>query len=194
MRELMTKSAQKNNIAFIIGNGLSRNEFNLEVLMGKGTIYGCNALYRDFMPDFLVAIDDPIIEEINESDFPKDRFIVPPDDDQLESALYHKGGYRPRSNAGTNAILEAIKQGHYKLICLGFDFLIAHMQFSTANIYDKSTCYEAKTRASYMDNLNRAKYLEWVCNQNRNVQFVMVYPRQKFTVHSIKAPNIQGCY
>ena len=45
-------------IAFVIGNGQSRSHFNLNTLRGKGTIYGCNALYRDFMPDVLVATDD----------------------------------------------------------------------------------------------------------------------------------------
>ena len=51
-------------VAFIIGNGPSRAEFDIASLRGLGTIYGCNALYRDFTPDYLVAIDPPIIEEI----------------------------------------------------------------------------------------------------------------------------------
>jgi len=50
--------------AFIIGNGVSRKGFDLEQLRGKGVIYGCNALYRDFMPDILVATDDKMREEI----------------------------------------------------------------------------------------------------------------------------------
>ena len=50
--------------AFIIGNGVSRKGFDLEQLRGKGVIYGCNALYRDFMPDVLVATDDKMREEI----------------------------------------------------------------------------------------------------------------------------------
>ena len=64
--------------AFIIGNGLSRKKFKLEKLIGQGCIFGCNALYRDFTPDYLVAIDHKIIAEINNSDYPKNRFIVPP--------------------------------------------------------------------------------------------------------------------
>ena len=34
--------------AFIIGNGPTRLDINLHDLVGKGKIYGCNALYRDF--------------------------------------------------------------------------------------------------------------------------------------------------
>ncbi len=59
-------------IAFVIGNGQSRSHFNLNTLRGKGTIYGCNALYRDFMPDVLVATDDKIREEIELSEINPD--------------------------------------------------------------------------------------------------------------------------
>ena len=59
-------------IAFVIGNGQSRSHFNLNTLRGKGTIYGCNALYRDFMPDVLVATDDKMREEIELSEINPD--------------------------------------------------------------------------------------------------------------------------
>ena len=49
---------------FIIGNGESREGFDLETLRPHGTIYGCNALYRDFMPDVLTAVDHGIMHEI----------------------------------------------------------------------------------------------------------------------------------
>ena len=40
-----------NETCFVIGNGESRNIFgNLHALKNKGTIYGCNAIYRDY-PD-----------------------------------------------------------------------------------------------------------------------------------------------
>ena len=34
--------------AFIIGNGKSRIGFDLLLLKHNGTVFGCNALYRDF--------------------------------------------------------------------------------------------------------------------------------------------------
>lgn len=58
--------------AFIIGNGKSRQGFDLNQLRGKGKIYGCNALYRDFLPDVLVATDDKMREEIELSDINPD--------------------------------------------------------------------------------------------------------------------------
>ena len=51
-------------IGFVVGNGESRKTFNLEKLQGRGPIYGCNALYRDFTPDVLFARDKEMIAEI----------------------------------------------------------------------------------------------------------------------------------
>ena len=42
---------------FCIGNGESRKDFDLETLRPHGKIYGCNALYRDFTPDVIIAVD-----------------------------------------------------------------------------------------------------------------------------------------
>ena len=49
---------------FCIGNGESREGFDLEKLRPHGTIYGCNAIYRDFMPDVLTAVDQGIMHEV----------------------------------------------------------------------------------------------------------------------------------
>lgn len=51
---------------FIVGNGESRRDFTLSRLYGKGTIYGCNAIYRDFKPDLLFVRDKRMIEEIKD--------------------------------------------------------------------------------------------------------------------------------
>ena len=47
--------------AFCFGNGNSRKELSLKDFRKYGTIIGCNALYRDFSPDILVALDSRII-------------------------------------------------------------------------------------------------------------------------------------
>ena len=57
------------NRAFCIGNGESRKGFDLEQLRPHGKIYGCNALYRDFTPDVLVAVDHGICHEIYNSGY-----------------------------------------------------------------------------------------------------------------------------
>ena len=42
---------KKSDIVFVLGNGTSRKDILLEPLRQHGTIYGCNALYREFKPD-----------------------------------------------------------------------------------------------------------------------------------------------
>lgn len=54
---------------FLIGNGESRIGFDLNKLRPYGKIYGCNALYRDFTPDVLVAVDHGIMHEIYHSGY-----------------------------------------------------------------------------------------------------------------------------
>ena len=52
--------------AFIIGNGESRPIFPIQDLKGKGIIYGCNAIYRDYpmLCDHIVAVNPPMYEEL----------------------------------------------------------------------------------------------------------------------------------
>jgi len=55
---------QKVKRVFCIGNGESRQGFDLDKLKPFGKIYGCNAIYRDYMPDVLTAVDHGIMHEI----------------------------------------------------------------------------------------------------------------------------------
>ena len=54
---------------FCLGNGESRKDVNLDALKPHGKIYGCNALYREYTPDVLVAVDQGIIHEIYHSGY-----------------------------------------------------------------------------------------------------------------------------
>ena len=55
--------------AFVLGNGISRRDIDLTTLNQYGKIYGCNALYREYTPDVLVATDRPIAAHIQESGY-----------------------------------------------------------------------------------------------------------------------------
>jgi hypothetical protein len=179
------------NTAFIIGNGTSRKDFDLTRLKPYGTVFGCNALYRDYpdfsFPDFLVSIDDGIITEIEASEFPKDRFIVPPMDERWEPSECNIG--RPRSNAGVNAMREAIKMGHNQLICLGFDFLIADADQSVSNLYDGTNNYGMEVRANANDNPGRINYVAWLTRSNPDVDFIFIFP-DGLTINSISGKNV----
>lgn len=177
------------NTAFIIGNGSTRENLPLEDLKGHGTIYGCNALYRDYpafnIPDYLVAIDPEIIKEIRESDFPNNRFIIPPYDEQFEPEEYSP--LRFRSNAGMNSMLEAIKADHNFLYCIGFDFIFKDIDIASGNVYDGTPAYDESIRATENDCENRMKYLSWFMRKHSNVSFIFVVPKKPLELR-----NYQG--
>lgn len=177
--------------AIIIGNGRSRYGLGLKRFTEFGVTFGCNAIYRDFpqnnFPDYIVAIDDGIIHELVDSDYPAARMIFPPENERWEPAECNPN--RPRSNAGMNAMIEAIKRGHKDLIMLGFDFLLLDKKQSVSNLYDGTSNYGPETRASAADNPNRVKYLAWLINKHPEVTFIFAYPNLEPT-YNIKAPNL----
>ena len=167
--------------AFIIGNGKSRIGFDLMLLKHNGTVFGCNALYRDFdisnyaLPHYLVAIDPKMQEEIDMSDFPRPRIIFPPEEECWEPKEYNPN--RPRSNAGMNAVLESIKRNFTELYCIGFDFLLQDDIGSVSNIYDGTNAYERDVRCSLRDSRARMGYLGYIIEKNNNINFNFIYRR-----------------
>ena len=63
--------------AYIIGNGPSRRDLMLDTL--PGITFGCNALYRDFAPDYLVSGDSRILKEICGDEYPLKHKCIFPD-------------------------------------------------------------------------------------------------------------------
>jgi len=179
------------NTAFIIGNGTSRKGIDLTRLKPYGTVFGCNALYRDYpdysFPDFIVSIDDGIISEIECSDFPSKRFLVPPVDERWEPAECNIG--RPRSNAGVNAMREAIKMEFNQLICVGFDFLATDNKQSVSNVYDGTNNYGMEVRANAADNPGRIRYVQWLTNSNPDIDFIFIFPND-FKVNPLFGKNV----
>ena len=54
---------------FCFGNGNSRKTLDLDKFKQHGTVIGCNAIYRDYTPDILVALDTGIAHEIYRSGY-----------------------------------------------------------------------------------------------------------------------------
>ena len=76
-----------NNI-FVIGNGESRKNIDLDTLKSKGKVYGCNALYRDFSPDVLVCVDTKMIFEVIDNGYCKDHQCSFSDWDEFPAEMY----------------------------------------------------------------------------------------------------------
>ncbi len=172
-------------LAYIVGNGLTREAFDIKDIKdngigpySKGPIFACNAAYRNFPDqiDYLIALDNKIISEINASDFPKNKFIVPALDEQYEDIRYSPN--RHRNNAAMVAMKEAIKMGYTNLICLGLDFVIDDKELNIGNLYDGTNGYEMVTRASYFDTISRCRYMKWFAKQNKQITFTFLFPKE----------------
>ena len=109
--------------AYIIGNGPSREGFNLNTLKASGQTYGCNALYRDFMPDYLFMVDSKITKGIVEDRVYEKCICYAP---SLEVNRYPgKINLIPNNPywvSGQQAMWTACVHGHKNIYLIGFDF------------------------------------------------------------------------
>lgn len=128
--------------AFILGNGLSRKHIDLNQLKLHGSIYGCNALYREFTPDVLVATDRPIATQIQESGYSsKHRFHTRKPIANLGAKPVPTEYYG--NSSGPIACSLAALDGHKQIYLLGFD-LGADQNNSFNNIYAGTEFYKAQ--------------------------------------------------
>jgi hypothetical protein len=117
------KQNPPNNTAFVLGNGRSRMTVSLQPLSSLGTVYGCNALYREFTPDALIAVDVKMVNEIISSGYNRDHEVwTNPNKgiiskDRLNIFNPHKGW-----SSGPTALWLACSRGHKDIYILGFDY------------------------------------------------------------------------
>jgi hypothetical protein len=127
--------------AYIIGNGPSRKGFDLNLLRSTGQIYGCNALYRDFVPDFLFMVDSKISKAIVDDRVYEKCVCYAP---SLEVNRY-KGALNlipnnPHWVSGQAAMWTACVHGHKNVYLIGFDFR-QYGKGQLNNIYQDTPCY-----------------------------------------------------
>lgn len=158
-------------IAFVLGNGLSRQHLNLAHLKNCGKIYGCNALYRTFTPDVLVATDKPIAEAIQNSGYAlTNRFYTrrPIEGLGANQVLKQYHGY----SSGPNALSIAANDGNQTIFLLGFDMgPTAENKFN--NIYADTEFYK-KSDANPTFTGNWVKQICQVVKDYPNTQFFRI--------------------
>ena len=122
-------TAKARGNGYIIGNGPSRKNFDLNLLKKSGQTYGCNALYRDFMPDFIFSVDGKMtLTMVQDKVYEKCVHYAPslevnrhPPDNNGNSYL-HLVPHNPHWISGSQAMWTACVHGHKNIILIGFDF------------------------------------------------------------------------
>jgi hypothetical protein len=126
--------------AFVVGNGISRQGIDLTQLQQLGPVYGCNALYREFTPDILVATDRAISAHIEKSGYPLTNKFYTRRPTPNSGALALPKQYYGYSS-GPNACALAAANDHVHIYMLGFDMgPTLNQKFN--NIYAGSEFYK----------------------------------------------------
>ena len=134
------RDLHRNDPALVIGNGRSRLGSDLNALSAGYITFGCNALYRDFAPDYLFAIDDKMIDEILGSGYLFDLFV------RYDANVDHGCQFgRLIGTTGNAALYASLIMGCDPITLIGFDGCLVdgHQQ---NNVYAMTVNYETINR------------------------------------------------
>lgn len=158
-------------VAFVLGNGKSRLAVDpQQALVGKGIIYACNAIYRDFMPNVLISTDRPISEKIQLEGIPERvkhwtrRPLPESKSHKIERPYYGM-------SSGPVAISRAAIDGHSHIYFLGFD--LGSSDGLLNNVYGSTEFYKANTdKATFAGNW--IYQINQITREFRKPQFIRV--------------------
>lgn len=170
-------------IAFVLGNGISRKRFNIDKLKEIGTVYACNAVYREFIPDYLVAVDTKMIMEINGTGYDK-KHSVWSNPNKLTNKLDTINKMHPHKgwSSGPTALLLASQHGYNQIYILGFDYVgIGDKNEKVNNIFAGTKNYKrAEDRATYYGNWTRQT--SQCINMHPKAKYFRVIPKDDYFV------------
>ena len=145
-------------VAFVMGNGTSRADIDPNELKRYGKIYGCNALYRTFAPDFLVAVDTKMIREITAAGY-HNNHAVWTNPNRYTRDIPNLNLFNPNLgwSSGPSALTLASLH-HYDIIyILGFDYVgVGKNKELVNNVFAGTHNYKQVTeKATYYGNWQR---------------------------------------
>jgi len=172
--------------AAVIGNGESRATMDLNLVVnhvsGIGGVnslqtYGCNALYREHSPDFLVAVGDEIIEEIAASDYCNNNIVYA----NADALLDYPGKFYliPQNlyfDAGSLAVYLACFDGHKRVFMIGYDSYVE--ESAVNNIYKDTAGYPTSDQTQ--NGAWFTKSLATVMSTYDDVDFIRVMPTNTY--------------
>ena len=158
--------------SFVLGNGQSRLTITPQQLSKYGKIYGCNALYREFEPDYLVAVDPKMIVEIEKTGYQRTHEVWTNPNAKYRN--YQGFKYFSPSlgwSSGPTALNLAVSHGVQEIWIFGFDFIGNNGYLN--NVYADTEFYK-QTLAKPTFTGNWVKQLVSVTKDFPNQQFVRV--------------------
>jgi hypothetical protein len=174
--------------AFVLGNGISRQQIDLTLLKTLGRVYGCNAIYREFKPDVLISTDLPISERIQHEGYSKDhthytRKPLPGTGAIRISQQYF--GY----SSGPVAVGQAALDGSRAVYLIGFD-MGPNRTGRFNNIYADTEFYK-KSSANPTFTGNWVRQIRQIAKDFPKVSFFRIVGDTTAEIQDLKAiPNM----
>lgn len=188
-REWVPNSVQNINHtghAVVFGNGTSRLDYDYVPafhhrggLMGKKKIqtYGCNALYRDQSPNFLIVTSEIIAKEVNDAKYDENNTVYARANQVLNHPKsFHLIPHDDFKDAGATALRLACFDGHRKVYMVGFD--TQNLPGQNNNVYANTHGY-GSNEAPIDDKNWTENWLE-VMNTYHHVDFIRVTHREDY--------------
>lgn len=127
--------------AIVIGNGTSRKSIDLHSLQNY-TTYGCNKLYIDYNPDYLIAVDKVMVDEFVKNKVDETHNVYTTFYIQMPGKLNYftkHTGY----NSGHTCCWLASQHKHKTVYMLGFDYIGINGKLN--NVYADTVNYKRST-------------------------------------------------
>lgn len=166
-----------NKLAFVIGNGSSRLNFDLKSLNDYGSTYGCNAIHRDFYPNHLIVTQRKHLQEamswnlqsrlnlyttFNFAQMMQDPNIeIVPNFPFDTTNTVHD--LEENFKTGSWALLTAAER-HEIVVCIGYDY-------DNGNIYDNTDNYWRNPTTDYAPHMQQTLK---ILDHYSNTKFIFV--------------------
>lgn len=185
----------KSVVGFVLGNGTSRKDISLTEISSRGTVYGCNALYREFEPDYLVAVDTKMIIEINKSGYQKTHEVWT-NPNKAYASFSGFNYFQPSKgwSSGPTALWLASQHRYEQIFILGFDYKGLQDGKKVNNIYAGTQNYKREfDSATYYGNWLKQTYN--VVKQHPHITYFRVIAPDNFCPSELNnLSNIKTIY
>lgn len=189
MEPQLNRQNHNDEPAFVLGNGKSRLSINPTSLLDKGIVYGCNAQYREFSPNYLIAVDVKMVNEIIESGYHRNHSVwTNPNKgiiskDHINFFSPHKGW-----SSGPTALWFSALNKHKNIYIFGFDYQGINGKFN--NVYADSKNYKKSgDQPTFFGNW--LSQTEKVIREFKHIEFYRVIDPDNYIPDKLKGiPNL----
>lgn len=181
-------------LAFCIGNGPSRKGFTLEALRARGQTYACNAIYRDFIPDFIFSVDAQMTQEMVRAEVYKKCIHYAPSLEvgrhpNWRDSVLHLIPRNPAWISGNVSFWTAAIHGHKKIYLIGYDFR-EYGKDQLNNIYQDTKNYGERNGDMIFDGWLR-QFREMI-KMYPYIQFTVVHDNPPEFLHNLQTGTDLG--